>query len=328
MVLILNRKDVEPLLDMGELISLMEKVFLQSYRRETVCPKRTIINVEKHDGYMYYMPAYLSGSESLAVKIVSQYDENPSRHGLPTIMASILLNDSQTGKPLALMEGAYITALRTGAASGVAAKYLAREDSKVVGVIGTGVQARTQVWAMSKVLKRIVSVKAYDLLPERVDPFVKDISGKYGLKAGAVRSSRECVESSDVLVVATTSKTPVFDGSWLKRGTHVSSIGVSGVDGRELDDATVKRAKIVVDTREGAFSESGDLIVPIRNGTLREDDIYAELDEIVGGRKPGRTSDVEITCWKAVGLAVEDAAVARFVFDRAVKEGIGKEVEL
>jgi alanine dehydrogenase len=328
MVLILSRKDVERLLDMGELISLVEKVFLQSYRGETVCPKRTIINVEKHNGFMYYMPAYLDESESLAVKIVSQYDENPGRHGLPTIMASILLNDSQTGKPLALMEGAYITALRTGAASGVAAKYLAREDSNIVGVIGTGVQARTQVWAMSKVLKKMVSVKAYDLFPERVDAFAKDVSEKYGLRAGAVRSSRECVEGSDVLVVATTSKTPVFDGNWLKRGTHVSSIGVSGIDGRELDDATVKNAKIVVDTREGALSETGDLIVPIKNGTLREDSIYAELFEIVGGTKPGRTSDAEITCWKAVGLAIEDAAVARLVYDKAVKEGIGKEVDL
>jgi len=328
MVLILSRKDVEPLMDMGELISLVEKVFLQSYRGKAVCPKRVIINVEKHDGFMYYMPAYLSESESLAIKIVSQYGENFRRHGMPTIMASILLNDSQTGRPLALMEGAYITALRTGAASGVAAKCLARENSKVMGVIGTGVQARTQVWALSKVLKKIVSVKAYDLLPERVDAFVEDISAKYGLNAEAVRSSRECVEDSDVLIVATTSETPVFDGNWLKKGTHVSSIGVSGVEGRELDDATVRKAKIVVDSKEGALSESGDLIVPIRNGTLRVDSVYAELDEIVGGRKPGRTSDTEITCWKAVGLAIEDAAVARLVYDKAMKEGIGKEVDL
>jgi len=328
MVLILSRKEIEPLLDIGELINVIQNVFFQSHQGHTVCPQRVIIKVDKHNGLMYYMPSYLSDSESLAIKIVSQYDDNLPKFSMPTIMASILLNDSQTGKPLALMEGAYITALRTGAASGVAAKYLARKDSAVVGVIGTGVQARTQIWALSDVLRRITRVKAYDLLSARVDPFAKDISTKYGLKVEAVETSRECVKDSDILVVATTSKTPVFDGHWLKKGAHISSIGVSGPEGRELDDTTIKNSKIVVDTKEGALTESGDLIIPVTNGTISEDSVYAELHEIVGGKKPGRTSDDEITCWKAVGLAIEDAAVARLVYDKAKKEGIGREVEL
>jgi len=328
MVLILNRRDIESLLNMGELINLIENVFLQSSRGKTICPKRVIISMDKHKGVMYYMPSYLSDSESLAIKIVSQYDDNLPKHGMPTIMASILLNDSQTGKPLALMEGAYITALRTGAASGVAAKYLARRDSNVVGVIGTGVQSRTQVWALTEVLEKITKVKAYDLLPGRAEPFSKDISTKHSLNVETVETSKECAQGSDVLVVATTSKTPVFDGHWLKKGTHVSSIGVTGPEGRELDDTTIKNAKIVVDTKEGALTESGDLIIPIRNGTISKDSVYAELHEIVGGTKLGRASDDEITCWKAVGLATEDAAVARLVYDKAKKEGLGKEVDL
>lgn len=328
MVLILSRREIEPILDMGEIISAIQKVFFQFHQGHTICPQRVIIKVDKHNGLMYYMPSYLSDTESLAIKIVSQYEDNLPRFSMPTIMASILVNDSQTGKPLALMEGAYITALRTGAASGVAAKYLARKDSAVAGVIGTGVQARTQIWAISEVLRKITEVKAYDLVPGRAEPFAKDMSTRHGLKVEAVETSEDCVEDSDVLVVATTSKTPVFDGHWLKKGAHVSSIGVSGREGRELDDTTIKNAKIVVDTKEGALTESGDLFIPISNGTISKDDIYAELHEIVGGKKPGRTSNDEITCWKAVGLAIEDAAVARLVYDKAKKEGIGKEIEL
>ena len=147
-------------------------------------------------------------------------------------------------------------------------------------------------------------------------------------KCFIVGTPEECVENSDVLVVATTSKVPVLDGNWLTKGTHVNSIGVSGPEGRELDDTTVKKAKIVVDTKEGVLAETGDLIVPIKRGIISQENIYAELHEIVGGKKPGRTSDDEVTCWKAVGIAIEDAAVAKLVYDKAKKEGIGKEVEI
>jgi ornithine cyclodeaminase/alanine dehydrogenase len=198
----------------------------------------------------------------------------------------------------------------------------------VVGVIGTGVQARTQIWALSEVLKEITRVKAFDLAPGRVEPFAKDISTRLDLEVETVETSKECVTDSDVLVLATTSKAPVFDGNWLTKGTHVNSIGVSGPEGRELDDTTIKKAKIVVDTKEGVLAETGDLIVPIKRGIISQENIYAELHEIVGGKKPGRTSDEEVTCWKAVGMAIEDAAVARLVYDKAKKEGIGKEVEI
>jgi ornithine cyclodeaminase/alanine dehydrogenase len=328
MVLILSRRDIEPLLNMGEIINIIEMAFLESDQGKTVCPTRAIINVGKHKGFMYYMPSYLSESESLAIKIVSQYDENLPKYGVPTIMASILLNDPQTGRLLAIMEGGYLTALRTGAASGVAAKYLARRDSKVVGVIGTGVQARTQIWAMTEVLRNIAKVKAYDVSPGRVEGFAKDISQKLGLDVETVETSKQCVENSDLIVVASTSRVPVLDGNWLTKGAHVNSIGVSGPEGRELDDTTIKKAKIVVDTKEGVLAETGDLIVPIKRGVISQENIYAELHEIVGGKKPGRTSDDEVTCWKAVGMAIEDAAVAKLVYDKAKKEGIGKEVEI
>jgi ornithine cyclodeaminase/alanine dehydrogenase len=327
MVLILDRKAVESLVDMREAIKAIEKVFLEFHEGKAFCPKRLIIDAPKHKGLMYYMPSYLSESESLAIKIVAQYDGN-LKCGLPTILASILLSDPRNGKPLALMEGAYLTALRTGAASGVATKYLARRDSKMVGVIGTGVQARTQIWAMTEVLRNIAKVKAYDVSPGRVEGFAKDISQKLGLDVETVETSKQCVENSDLIIVASTSRVPVLDGNWLAKGAHVNSIGVSGPEGRELDDTTVKKAKIVVDTKEGVLAETGDLIVPIKRGVISQENIYAELHEIVGGEKPGRTSDDEVTCWKAVGMAIEDAAVAKLVYDKAKKEGIGKEVEI
>jgi ornithine cyclodeaminase/alanine dehydrogenase len=286
-----------------------------------------IISVDKHEGFVYYMPAYLSQTESLAIKIVTQYEEN-LKHGLPTILASILLNDPENGKPLALMDGTYITATRTGAASAVATKYLARKDSSVAGVIGTGGQARAQVQGLREVLENLARVKVYDILPKRAEEFAHSVSRELSLTAEAVGTSKLCVENSDVMVLATTSRVPVLDGDWIGEGAHINSIGVVGPEGRELDDKTVKKAKIVVDTVEGALAETGDLIIPIKKGIISRNDIYAELHEIVGGKKLGRTSNYEITCWKAVGMALEDAAVAKLVYNKAKKEGIGKEVEI
>jgi len=327
MVLLLNRGDVESLANMREAIQAIEKAILEFHQGKAVCPKRLVISVDKHKGLMYCMPSYLSETESLAVKIVTHYEQN-LKHGLPTISASILLNDPENGKPLAMMEGAYLTAIRTGAASAVAAKYLARKASKVIGIIGTGVQARAQVRGLCEVLENLEKAKVYDILPRRAKEFGRGISQELSLAVETVETNKECVEDSDVLVLATTSKVPVLDGDWIKKGAYINSIGLVGPEGRELDDKTVKRAKIVVDTTEGALSEIGDLIIPIKKGVISQNDIYAELHEIVSGQKPGRTSDNEITCWKAVGLALEDAAVAKLVYDKAKKEGIGKEVEI
>ena len=327
-MLIINSKEVQALANMREVMRVVEKAFLELDEKKVVCPRRLIIDVTPHKGFAYYMPSYLSEMGSLAVKIVTQYEENLERYGLPTIMASILLNDARNGKALALLEGTYITALRTGAATGIASKYLARKDCRKIGVVGAGVQARTQVWALHEVLRDMEKVKVYDVLCERAKQFAHEISSQLGLDVETVRTNRECIENSEVVVLATTSKVPVLDGDWVRKGAHINSIGVTGPEGRELDDKIVKKAKIVVDTREGVLVETGDLMIPINNGTISKNGIYAELHEIVAGKKLGRTSDDEITCWKAVGLAIEDAAVAKFVYDRAMKEGLGKEVEV
>ena len=327
MVLFLSRGDVESLVTMREAIRAVEAAFLEQHEGKVACPKRSIISVEEHEGFAYYMPAYLNKTESLAIKIVTQFEGN-LKQGLPTILASILLNDPEDGRPLVFMDGTYLTATRTGAASAVATKYLARKNSQVIGVLGTGGQARAQVKGLREVFKNLTRIKVYDILLKRASEFADSISRELSLPVEAVETSRQCVENSDLIILATTSRVPVLDGDWISAGTHINSIGVVGPEGRELDDKTIKKAKIVVDTIEGALAETGDLAIPIKNGIISKDNVYAELHEIVGGEKPGRTSETETTCWKAVGLALEDAAVAKMVYDKAKKEGIGKQMEI
>jgi ornithine cyclodeaminase/alanine dehydrogenase len=327
MVLFLSKNDIESLVTMKDAVRAVEMAFLEQHEGKAACPKRLIIGIDKHEGFAYYMPAYLSRTKSLAIKIVTQFEGN-LKHGLPTILASILLNDPENGRPLALMDGTYLTATRTGAASVVATKYLARRGSRVIGVLGTGGQAMAQVLGLREVLRSLTRIKVYDIMPKRAGEFAESVSQELSLSVEAVENSRQCVENSDVIVLATTSRVPVLDGDWIKAGAHINSIGVAGPEARELDDKTIKKAKIVVDTIDGALAETGDLIIPLKKGIISQNNIYAELHEIVSGEKPGRTSQNETTCWKAVGLAIEDAAVAKVAYDKAKKDGMGKEIEI
>ena len=327
-MLILTRKDIENLIEMKDVIDVVEKAFLELAEQTAICPTRLVINIKKYGGQAVIMPAYLGKMDALATKIVTNYAANPQEHDLPTILASIILNNSRTGEPLALMEGSYITALRTGAVGGLAIKYLARKDSKIVGVIGTGFQAMTQVRAACAMLKEIERVKAYDISRDRGERFAVEAAQKLNIKVEIVKSTKECVEGSDIVITATTSTVPVLDGDWVGLGTHINSFGWMGPNGRELDDKIVKKAKIYVDTKEGVLTESGDLIIPIRKGIIPKDKIYAELCEVVSGKKPGRRQNDELTCFKSVGVSVGDAATAKLVYERSLKVGVGIEVKL
>lgn len=325
MVLILKRKDLKETLSMKDVISAVEKAFLEFFNRTAKVPLRTIIEVEKHEGVMLYMPCYLEGNDALAIKIVSVYKKNPEK-GLPTIFATVLVNDPETGRPLAIMEGGYLTAMRTGATSGVATKYLARRDSKVVGIIGAGVQARTQLWAVCEV-RNIEKALVYDVDIKRAESFAEKMGKRFGIDIKVAKSGEKVARNSDILILSTTSKEPVIKGDWIGKGTHIISIGWVGREGRELDSSTVKKSKLVVDSREAVLSESGDIIIPIKEGVIDENHIYAELGEIVSGSKKGRISDEEITLFKSVGLAIEDAITAKLAYERALEKGIGMEVE-
>ena len=328
MVLVLTRKDVESVLTMKDTLVAVEGAFRELAEGTANLPLRPTIQLKKHNGLITFMPAYLGGMDSLGVKVVSVFPDNPTKYNCSTILGTVLLNNPKTGGLQAIMDGAWITAMRTGAVSGVAAKYLAREDAATVGIFGAGVQAKTQLLAVNEV-RKLKEIKVYDVILENLRKFTEEMTELLGVKVVPQKNSADAVKGSDIVITATTSKAPVFDGQLLKEGTHVSGIGSHHGPGiKELDEVTIKRAKLVVDQREAALKEAGDIIDPIAKGVITPDHIYAELGELVIGKKKGRTSNNEITVFKSVGLAVQDMSTAVKVYELAQKKGIGKTIEV
>jgi ornithine cyclodeaminase/alanine dehydrogenase len=326
MALLLTRADVESALTMEDAITGVEEAFRQHQLGTTQLPLRTPIRIPEHKGLILFMPAFIGGMDALGIKVVSVHPDNPSKHGLPTILATILLHDPATGKLLAIMDGGFLTAMRTGAVSGVATKYLARPDSKVVGLFGAGIQARTQLMAVCAV-RPVTEALVYDQVPDAADRFCNEMGPKLGIAARPVTSPRDAVEGCDIIVAATTSKTPVFDGDWLNPGMHINGVGSHSLDARELDSKTIRRSRVVVDLRSAALAEAGDIVIPINNGEITAERLYAELGEIITG-KPGREDPDEITIFKSVGLAIQDVSTATKVYQLAREKGIGQEIPL
>jgi len=328
-LLMLSAQEVRKAVPMAEAIEVVKGAFAQLSTGKAVVPLRTQLPVERHEGITLFMPAYLSETDDLGVKIVSVFSRNPDK-GLPTIFAIVIAVDAATGCPVAIMDGTYLTALRTGAASGAATDLLARRDAEVVAIFGAGAQARTQLLAVCEV-RDIKRVWVYDVARERAEAYVEEMRGQGRIPADirVASSPSEAVREADIICTATTSSTPVFDGNDLKPGVHINAIGSFTPQMQEVDETTVRRAdKIVVDSREACLAEAGDLIIPIQKGIITEADIYAELGEIAAGLKPGRERDDEITYFKTVGNAVQDVSVARRVLEKARQLGLGKEVEI
>jgi alanine dehydrogenase len=329
MPLLLTRKDVENVLTMKDAIAAVEDGFRQLALGNVIMPQRTAIRIPEYHGLHLGMPAYVGGGEgggSLALKAVTVYPDNPSEYGLPTTLGTLLLHDPRTGALVALMDAGFLTAMRTGAASGVATKYLAQDDARSVGVFGAGVQARTQLMATCEV-RAIERATVYDLGREAREAYASEMSERLSISVETTDDPRICAEQ-DVIVAASSSRTPVFDGAWLKPGTHINGIGSHSPDARELDTKTVQRAKVVPDYTDACLAEAGDLIIPIQEGAITEDHIHASLGEVVAGLKPGRESAEEITLFKSVGLAVQDAATAAQVYELAQAAGVGVDVEI
>jgi ornithine cyclodeaminase len=275
------------------------------------------------------MPAYLSDSESLAVKVVSIHNRNVER-GLPLIHAIVVVIDPATGQPVAAMEGGYLTALRTGAGSGAATALLARSAAEVAAIFGAGAQARAQILAVAAA-RPIRRFWIYARRRENVEALIADMQPRLGpsVELLAAESPSQAVREAQVVCAATTSSTPVFNGDDLAPGAHINGVGSYKPEMQEIDCATLKRAsKIVVDSREAALAEAGDLIVAIARGEIKLDDIHGEIGEIAAGLKAGRASDDEITYFKSVGNAAQDAAVAQAIYHRALKDNLGVEIDL
>lgn len=323
-ILWLNQKDVKSILNMPETMDVVEKAFEQHGLKKVQMPPKTYLYFEKHNGDLRTMPSFLEEQDITGVKIVNVHPDN-RKAGLPTVMALVVLNSTETGAPLAVMDGTYLTDIRTGAAGGIASKHLARADSKVVGMVGVGNQARTQLLALSQEFD-IEQVRITSRGASHCDKFEKEIAGIVDceiLKTSRVENVCDC----DILVTTTPVRSPVIRSEWVKAGTHINAIGADAKGKQELDSQLLTRAKIVVDDIVQA-SHSGEVNVPLSSGVISSEDIYCELGEVIAGVKSGRTSDDEITVFDSTGLAIQDLATANLVYERAVEKGIGNRLEM
>jgi ornithine cyclodeaminase/alanine dehydrogenase len=316
-MLILSDRDIAGLLTMGEAIDAVEGAFAQLYRGKVVMPTRSTIMLPEYNGSISFMPSYLEESKAQATKIISIYPDNPKR-GLPTTAAWIVVNDPETGQVEAFMDATYLTGVRTGAVSGVAVKYLAPKDARVAAVFGAGVQARNQAWAATTV-RKLDEIRVYDPIKLAVDRFAEDMEKRLGIPIIKSVSGDEACRGADIVLTATTSKTPVVKRAWLGDKVHVSAIGAFYPDWRELETDIIRDAKVVIDDWEAIRLESGDILIPIQEGAIKESHIYAELGEIVTGEKLGRTNSDGLTVFKSVGIAIQDSSVANLVLRKIKK---------
>ena len=316
---ILSAADVRAALPMPKAIEAMRHAYSQLSADNVTAPPRQHLSTDK--GVTLIMPAYLPERSEFGIKVVSVYDDNPNLN-LPRITATVLVLDPATGTPKAFMDGASLTAIRTGAGGGVAADLLARQDAKKVGLFGAGVQARAQLQAVMAV-RNIASVNLISRTEASAQQLATEISKWTDPpKVNIVSTPQKVVEDADIVLCATTSATPLFDGNDLQPGTHITAVGTFVPEKREVDTTTIRRSdRIVVDSREACAEEAGDLIIP-------NAEIDAEIGEILNGDKPGRESDSEITFFKSVGVAVQDAVAGAAVLTEAEAKGLGTLIEM
>jgi len=321
---LLSASDLRSALPMPVAIAAMKSAYADLSTGQATVPLRTSLPISAVEGVTLFMPAYLPTS-GLGAKIVSVFPRNLAQ-GKPMINGIVIALDANTGEPLALCDGGFLTAWRTGAASGAGTDLLARPDAKTAALLGTGVQAQTQALAIDAA-RVLESIKVYSPNPDHVQNFVAKMQPEVKARLSAADSSASAVRDADIICAATTSATPVFDGQLLKAGAHVNGVGSYTPQMQEVDAVTVTRARIFVDSRAAALVEAGDLVIPMHAGQTRAED-WTELGEVVAGLKPGRQSSTEITFFKSVGVAVQDVAAAGAALREAKRLGLGQIVEL
>lgn len=324
---LLTSEDLKEALPMAHAIDAMADAYAQLSSGEAQVPLRSRLTAEAVEGITLLMPALLPKTQEMAVKIVSVFPQNQAK-GMPTIHAAVIALDPTNGQPTALIEGGSLTALRTGAASGLATKLLARPDASRVGIFGAGVQARTQLEAVCTA-RRITQAKVYSPDTEGAETFAAEMAGQGPIPA-RIQVAQDPTELMDchILCTATTATEPVFPGESLQPGCHINAIGSFTPEMEEVDVTTLRRATVFVDSRSAALEEAGDLIGPIQRGQFKPEEIAAEIGEVVLGQAQGRTSDDQITYFKSVGVAVQDAVAAGRALRRAEELNLGTLVEL
>lgn len=318
----LNEREVAGILTMEETLDAVEDAFREKAFGRVQMPPKVYVTINKYNGDFRSMPSYFEKREIAGIKVVNVHVNNLKLYNKPTVMATIILIDPKSGAPISIMSGTYITAMRTGAAGGIATKYLASKNSTVLGLVGTGAQARTQLSAISKILN-LKEIRAYDKSKESLNKFIKEVEKQYPIRVSLCKNIEECVKNSDVVSTLTPSASPIIKNGWINNGTHINAIGADAPGKQEVDPLILKKAKIIVDDLEQCI-HSGEINIPLSNGILKKEDVYAELGEVIIGNKPGRVRDDEITIFDSTGLSIQDISTAARVFTKARVKKIGK----
>lgn len=329
-MLILSKDDIKKLFTMQEAIQASIEALRMHSTRKTVVPLRINIDIPKQHGQSLFMPAFVDELNVTGIKIVSVYPENVKR-GLPAVLAQMILLNGETGEVCAMIDGTYLTQLRTGALQGVATDILARKEAKIAVLFGTGGQARTQLEAMLNV-RNLAEVRVCGMHLDRTQQFVTAMQNEFtqfNTRIIAVENGNDVIRDADIITTVTTAKEPVFDGSLVKPGAHINGIGAYTPQMQELPETIIQNAdKIFFDTTEGVLSEAGDIIIPIKNGTVNEVDFEGDLGEVILGKVKGRESDQEITLFKSVGMAILDLVTAFRIYNKALHYNVGEIVKI
>ena len=323
--MILGQEDVIKLLPMHECIDLMEKAFRQlaSGGAEIYPRSKVVVDPKKILGFM---PAYFPAIEKAGIKVTTVYPEN-SGSKYHVHQGVVLLFETENGSLQAIIDAAEITTIRTGAASGLATRILARKDAETLAIIGAGTQGSCHLEAMALV-RHIKKVKVFDYLPERAENFARRESEIHNVQIEAVKSVAEAVCDTDIICIATPASEPVLKGEWVSPGTHINSVGFGGPASRELDTALLNRSKIYVDYLETVLHDCGDVVMPLQKGEIDQSAILGGLGDILTGKIESRKDDNEITLFKSAGVAVQDLSASDYIYQKALKQGAGTEVKM
>jgi alanine dehydrogenase len=326
MTLILARQDVEDLLTMETTMEAVEAAFMEHGRGTALVPDRVGMFLDEYHGVIGVMPGYMERLQAAGVKIINHHEENPTKHNLPASAGLVVYHDPTTGMPLAIMDCAYITRMRTGAATGVSVKYLARADAELIGIVGAGAQAASQIAAIAQVrdLKR---VKAFDIDAAATSRLLEEIAA-LDLEMEAVGSPQDVCVDVDILVTCTPARSAFIRGEWIQEGMHIAAVGADMPHKSELDPRVYRRADKWVTDLINQARITGEIVEAIAGGAISEQSLHATLGEIVAGLKPGRESGTEITIFKSTGMAIQDVAVAKTVYEMARERGLGLEVSI
>ena len=324
MVLVLTRNHIESLISMQDAIQAVEQAFLEIAKGKALYPTRLYLDLPKYNGGILVSLGYLEDLKELGIKIASSYPDNKNK-GLFTVSSLIILNDPETGYPEAVLEGNYITSIKTGAVGAIAVKYLARKNSEILLIIGAGEQAKAQLSAIVHVTN-IKKVLVFSRTRISIERFINEMRRKVNLDYEIVENLEKAIGKADIIVTATTSKIPVISGEHVNKGTHINGIGSFTPDAAEIDTISFEKAgKVFVDNYEA--KNVGDIRFALEKGAIKETDIY-HLADVVSGKMKGRNNENDITIFKSVGGAPYDLAVSWLVYNRAKKEGIGIDISI